>query len=163
MKMKLVISSPPFSINRAYYKKSKTRTQECRKWGEKILQQLQKYKKDIDKINKYVTKNINTKCLHVETIFYINKQKFFTKTGKVSRNSMDLTNVEKLLIDIIFDKRHADRGGTNFSLDDCLIVYQPSSKKPCEGDSFIVLNIEVKNNEKSPYPQFSDFYEEPDQ
>lgn len=139
------LNSPPFSINKAYYKRSFTRTKECRAWGDNILTQLQDpdildallYLKDAFCPTKH--------ALFVSLQFVLPKNKYFTKKGEISRHSQDLTNVEKLLVDLIFDPRFEGRKTgkgegaktvRNLSLDDKYIATILSSKLP--GDDYAI-------------------------
>lgn len=150
------IDAPPFSINSAYYLKSfkgssptKVRTKECREWGDKILVQLYRIKKDIEIFRaQFDDKN---EAVSISLNFKIPKDKFYTKEGIISLRSNDLTNVEKLLVDILFDSRFNDRHLNdikviNFNINDKLIVDLTSSKRPTDGDYRIDVNIGIISN-----------------
>lgn len=129
-----IINSPPFSINNAYYR-NRTRTQECRKWANPILLQLQcpSVQKKLTLIREVFDRKIHS--LHLNLSFFIPSSKFYTKAGHISRKSMDLSNIEKLLIDLIFDKRYNDRiidevSITNLNLDDTFVTQLISNKLP---------------------------------
>jgi len=146
MKLEFIIDAPPFSINNAYYR-NRQRNQKCRQWGDNILPQLEKLDKKFTKFREYVNKRINTHSLDIEIIFYYPKEKLLTKTGKVSRNSMDLSNVEKLLIDLIYDKKYYERGNLNLNLDDCLNTGLTSKKRVSpNGKYHIHVKIQTLKN-----------------
>ena len=138
MQIDFVLNSPPFSINSAYYRNRK-RTRECRLWGDNILRQIQAphIMTALQKIH-----DIRPNSLSVELIFSYPKSKLFTKSSnyeKISKFSMDLSNIEKLLIDLIFDKRYNDRlldnkPLSNLNLDDKIITKLTSSKVVNEND-----------------------------
>lgn len=124
--MRLFLNAPPFSINKAHYRNG-NRTIACRNWGESILIQLEQYEDDLKKFSDQVKKDINNVGIEVSLTFFM--PTLFTKEGKVSRLSSDLSNVEKMLIDLIFDPRFFDKGHVNLNLDDCLIISLHSHKK----------------------------------
>lgn len=107
-KLSLKLDAPPFSINSAYYKKSKVRTQKCRAWGDRIHAQLSQ-PENAKKIVDFRTKIEEKSFIHAELRFYYPKSKLYTKRGGISRLSMDLSNIEKMLIDLLFDKKYTGR------------------------------------------------------
>lgn len=138
-KIKIVLSAPPFSINNAYYLKSfkgskatKVRTQECRDWGDSILLQIKKYEDKLEIFRKNF--NANKHCLHLKIVHTIPEYNFFTKTGEISLRSNDLSNVEKMPIDLLFDPRFVGRTINNIeinnlNLNDKYITKLVSEKK----------------------------------
>lgn len=141
--IKISLIAPPFSINKAYYK-NRQRTKECREWGDNILKQLKSFENDILGF----TENFNElkDSIHISLCFYIPENIFYTKSGKISRRSNDLTNIEKLLVDLIFDSRFYDRGFINLNIDDCLISKLSSEKKPTKKDYYIDIIIQKVAN-----------------
>lgn len=148
MKLTLVVDSPPFSINKAYYKASHTRTHECRTWGTRIQRQLSEapYVSAIQQFKKAY----RGEPLKVTLTFYHDLYKRGTK--EISRKSMDLSNVEKLFIDLIFDERfdnlivgnNAKFTYYSLCIDDKQIVELVSRKVQREGDvSQIRLEVEI--------------------
>jgi hypothetical protein len=149
--IKFELCAPPFSVNSAYYLKSfsdkkatKIRTQACREWGDNILLQLQTYLDDI----LLFTQDFDEKKqgIEIKLIFYIPKAKFYTKAGTIHIQSNDLTNVEKLLVDILFDARFNDRtvGDTlvkNLNINDKGIVNLESKKRPSESQYKIEIEV----------------------
>lgn len=150
------IAAPPFSINSAYYLKSfggrstkKIRTQECRDWADKIFVQMYKIKDQISAFSNQF--NPDNNAISISLIFYIPTEKFYTKQGNISLKSNDLTNVEKLLVDVLFDKRFhgrylGDITIVNFNIDDKLIVDLKSAKRPIAGDYKINIKLDIISN-----------------
>ena len=139
----------PFSVNKAYYRRGKSivRTKECRVWGDDVLLKLQlpEIKKKLKAFSNAVEPS-RCKGLEVSIIFYLPPSIMYTKTGKISRRSQDLSNVEKLLIDLIFDPRFHGRlihekVITNLNLDDCLVTKLTSEK--CVNDLQDQFQIDV--------------------
>lgn len=143
--LRLIFNSPPFSINSAYYR-NRQRTKECRAWGNQIHSQMSQpsvaaaiklFKQSLDSHTK----------LSVELNFKYPEKKLYTIKGEVSRRSMDLSNIEKLLIDLIFDKRFQDRitdcGNIVESLeeDDKKIMKLISTKSLSDDDTYQIEAI----------------------
>lgn len=75
-------------------------------------------------------------CFEVELTTYYPSSTYFTKSGHISNKTMDISNTEKTLIDLLFlPKYHELRppsGAPNINVDDRYIVKLVSSKKPSE-------------------------------
>jgi len=146
MELNFTIIGRAFSINKAYYK-NRQRTQACRAWGDAILEQLFKMEDHLKQFHDHVEENINDVNLVVKLIFYIPEDKMFTAKGKVSRRGQDLTNVEKLFIDLLFDKRYNERGWVNLNLDDTLITRLISEKRVSKDNSYeIRVHVSTRSN-----------------
>ena len=122
----------PFSVNRAYYK-NRQLTQEARLWREDFLLQLQQ-SEVLQQIQLLKKEWCSTQhALSVSYDFFYPRKLLFTKKGEVSKRSMDLTNVEKLVQDNLFESRYNGReiDGViieNFDIDDKFIVCLQSRK-----------------------------------
>lgn len=116
----------PFSINRAYYK-NRGITRECRLWRQTIISAAKPHIPLFKEFRESFDPQINGIFIHIT--HHIPFHKFYTKKGDISIQSMDLTNVEKLLVDILFDARFYDRGELdNINLNDKYIVKLISEK-----------------------------------
>lgn len=151
MRISFKLCSPPFSINSAYYKRSKTRTKECREWGDNILIQLQN--QGIQAMFKTMQDVMpEFPLIAVNLTFQSPKATLYTKAGGISIRAMDLSNVEKLLIDLIFDKRFHGRKVKNqtvynLNVDDKYIVDLHSSKRESKDEDFhILIDIQLVEN-----------------
>ena len=138
LSVSFTIKAPPFSINKAYYR-NRQLTQEARKWRERILVQLQ------EPLLLTLMQALKTEfqpskhALSVTYDFYFPRHLLFTKKGEISKRSFDLTNIEKLLQDNLFEHRYNDRviDGIeieNFDIDDKFIIDLHSRKLPHEKD-----------------------------
>jgi hypothetical protein len=149
--LQLTVFAEPFSINKAYYLKSygsmsatKVRTKECREWGDKILFQFEKYSNDFKQFKECF--NEDTDALRIELTYNIPRDYYYTKEGKISLRSCDLTNVEKLLVDILCDERFNGRylNGNkilNLNINDKYITELFSEKKPSDKEYKIIIKI----------------------
>jgi hypothetical protein len=138
LSVSFTIKAPPFSINKAYYR-NRQLTQEARKWREQMLVQLQTPLL-LTLMQALKTEFLPSKhALSVTYDFYFPKRLLFTKKGEISKRSFDLTNIEKLLQDNLFESRYNGReiDGVvieNFDIDDKFIVDLHSRKLPHEKD-----------------------------
>ena len=126
------IKAKPFSVNKAYYK-NRQLTQEARLWREDFLLQLQQ-SEVIQQIQLLKKEWCSTQhALSVSYDFFYPRKLLVTKKGEVSKRSMDLTNIEKLVQDNLFEHRYNGReiDGVvieNFDIDDKFIVSLRSRK-----------------------------------
>lgn len=132
MVVSFVIKSKPFSVNKAYYK-NRQLTQEARMWRSDFLLQLQQPEvlQQIQLLKKAWRSTEH--ALHVSYDFFYPYNLLLTKKGEVSKRSMDLTNIEKLVQDNLFESRYNGReiDGViieNFDIDDKFIVCLRSRK-----------------------------------
>ena len=126
------IKAKPFSVNKAYYK-NRQLTQEARTWREDFLLQLQTPEalQQIQSLKQ--AWNSQKHALSVSYDFFYPYNLLLTKKGEVSKRSMDLTNIEKLVQDNLFEHRYNGReiDGIiieNFDIDDKFIVSLQSRK-----------------------------------
>tara|TARA_B100000131_G_scaffold11232_1_gene11705 strand:- start:9237 stop:9722 length:486 start_codon:yes stop_codon:yes gene_type:complete len=133
MKITFTIDCPPFSVNKAYYK-NRQLTQEARKWRENFLYQLQcsTIQKDLQSFREAFHPQKNG--IRAVYTFYYPSSLLLTKRGEISRRSCDLTNIEKLVQDNIFDARYngrviRDKTIINLNLDDKYITHLESHKR----------------------------------
>lgn len=152
MFIEFTLKAPPFSTNSAFYKRSFTRTKECREWGDDILCQLQKPQIQADLEALRLAYAASPKAgLAVNIVYHIPQSKFYTNKGFISRRSQDLSNVEKLLIDLVFDPRFDGRDVDgkpvrNLNMDDKLITLLCSEKVPTEREHSIDFSIELREH-----------------
>ncbi len=152
----LIFNRLPISINKYYiypvYNKGKkvygrlygtpTRSPEARYWAGEIFGELNSeynqsqvalFKQEFDASNMGIG---------VEIIVYYPEDKLFTKKGAISSRSMDCSNFEKPLIDVLFDKRFSTRtvpeGAPNLELNDKLILSLNSVKFPSKEAKTVV-------------------------
>ncbi len=153
MKIEFVVYAKPFSLNSAYYLKSyggkapsKIRTKECRAWGDEILSQLQPMAERMLEFNAAFNDKVH--AVRIELVHLIPKSVFYTKAGHISAATCDITNIEKLLVDLLFDARfngreNGDGKVTNFNINDKFIVEMKSSKLPSKREYKIKIVLEI--------------------
>ena len=156
--IQFTIKAAPFSINKAYYR-NRQLTQDDRKWRSHFLIQLQDphIQADLAKINKVFDPTIHS--LSVSYRFCFPSNKLLTKKGTISARSSDLTNIEKLVQDNIFDHRFngreiEDQIVQNLDIDDKFITQLQSYKvlSPVKNQFLIQGGIEILSLEESISP-----------
>lgn len=134
----------PMSVNSMYFRNRKYNT-EARAYRTNFLEQLQSdcNQSYLDSIKSKFDKNKH--YLSISFIFHIPKNKFFTKKGYISRNSMDLDNRLKPIIDFICSAKYNDRGYVNLDIDDQFIGELSALKRPSINDEYqVFISLEVK-------------------
>lgn len=108
MIIQFTINSKPFSVNKAYYR-NRQLTKDARKWRSTFLLQLQEanIQKSFDEFRNTFDPKIHG--IKASYRFCMPKSILFTKQNLISARSCDLTNIEKLVQDNIFDKRFNGR------------------------------------------------------
>ena len=127
----MVIYAKPFSINKLYYNnKGHGKTQAALEWSYNVLGQIHNYGDELAVLNS-AQKAANCGIfLHLK--FSIPKLR--AKSGQISKLSVDITNGEKSIADLLMlPKYHGDNvpyTARNLNLDDCWITFMVSQKIP---------------------------------
>ncbi len=116
---------PPFSINNYYYR-NRQRTREARAWGDQILEFIQS--SELQTAFSAFRDSFDTQTMGIRLELKYGLPRALKKDGSIHLRGSDLSNLEKTLIDLIFDKRYNDRGTPNLNLDDALILELHSYK-----------------------------------
>ena len=90
-----------FSVNAAYYATRKIKTQACRDWETDKLHQLDEVKDLVDLTDTWREQGGSFEVHLVHEYPY---HVFYNKQGLISSKTFDCSNVEKLLIDLIFGR-----------------------------------------------------------
>lgn len=151
MQRKFVLPVKPFSINSLHYRDGKRKTVEAREWEVSVFHEMSRPEiiKALDELHTAFdyTKHafvVRMTCYYPEEIFY-------TKQGTVSGRTMDQSNWEKPLIDLLFLEKYASLqppfGAPNLRIDDKYIVSLTSRKKPHPLSSHkIEISIRIISN-----------------
>lgn len=142
MRISFRIQAPPFSINGAYYR-NRGKTEKCRYWQDGVIFELRR--NDIkEKLTNFKSAFDEKKhCISASYHFLLPKSKLITAKNQISKKSADLTNVEKLLQDIIFEPRYSSRV-FNLGINDGLVTRVESSKKVSPDSNFwIDITLEI--------------------
>lgn len=142
------INLPPFSANKAHYKYTKNLTTQARQYREEFWKQLNtgKNRKELERIRDCFIPEKH--YLKVQYVFHIEKDKFFTKDGKISARSADVDNSIKLPQDFLFNTRYGAAhlkklGYVNIGIDDRFITELTAKKAPTSGAPFIEIKVEI--------------------
>ena len=150
MKKTIRISNlKPLSINSTYYGTGSgfTKTAKARKWTHEAFFQLDKEdnKKAMADLREHFNPDLH--CYRVELTAYYPKSEMYTRQGRVSARTHDLTNWEKAIVDCIFLPAHFERsvpdGCENLNADDKYIVDLSSRKRAGTKGYEIVAVVEI--------------------
>lgn len=139
MKRKIFIHGlQAVSINSAYYADKKLGYKsEVRDWLAQIAYQLNQGE------NKQAISDLKAHFDNDKHVFHVlltfHTPKFFTKDGRLSSQSQDLSNIEKVFLDSLFLDAHKN----NLCIDDKYITRMVSEKVPAE-DWKITATIHIK-------------------
>lgn len=131
-----VLEVEPITLNHSHafgngfrFKTTKTRKFEndVRDFLSKINDDLLEFKKNFDPIKS---------SIEASYFFYVPKEFFYTKDGRVSRRSKDLSNIVKVVEDCVF---------RYLAIDDCLVTKLNVEKIPANKWS-IVVQLSIRNS-----------------
>lgn len=152
MEVTLLVTSEPYSINKMYYNKGikKVRTQQARNWSYQVFSQLSRpyNRSQLNKFREHFNRSEMGIDIHIQVRY--NDAKLFRKKGGFSTASMDCSNFEKPLIDLLFDPKYFDReppeGCKNLNMDDVVIGRLVSEKRPSHGeDNYMLITLKSFN------------------
>lgn len=147
----LVLKVKPFSINAMYYN-SRVKTTEAREWSGHVFNQLSWSKNQVILAKIRDEFDPHKHSIEVELIAYYPQEIYFTKDGKISGKTIDCSNWEKPLIDLIFLPKYygqiVPNGCDNLNIDDKFISKICSEKLPADLDDH-VITVQIKLVEKS--------------
>jgi len=153
--LKLHFGLPGFSINSMYYATRKTKTTEARRWSCAINYHVRDQAADIAEFRQSFDPLKHV--FHVEIQYFM--KNFYSKEGRVSNKTFDLSNIEKPLIDLVFiPSNHGEvpYQSPNLNIDDRYITRLVSEKLPGLEDE-IIFKIQIHPKpELQPSPQECD-------
>jgi len=149
MKRTLVIHNKAFSVNKTHYKNKRIKTTAFREWTYNIFYELYHCKENQAAL-KDLRENFDpaTQAFTTHIKYIMPEEIAVTKAGYLSSKAMDLTNIEKPLIDIIFLPVHNSytppQGCPNINQDDKFIIRQSSEKAiSSDGKHRLEVTIEI--------------------
>ena len=147
MKRKLIIPMKPISNNRVNERDQRFRSSEYLNWMPKVCAHLRKERNS--KVLKELREKFNHKKHYASvsiTVFYP-EEIFFTKKGWISKFTIDKSNDEKALLDVIFnkdfEKNNKPHKLPNIKSDDCYVADLHSYKRPIRGDFITEIEVEI--------------------
>ncbi|MCK9370543.1 hypothetical protein M0R04_11585 [Candidatus Dojkabacteria bacterium] len=134
-------NTKPFSINSYYIGRLRVRSPEARRWGSSIHSKLVDYKQDFEKFRSGF--DAKHHALHCTLVFRM--PNLYNAKGEISHQAMDLSNIEKTLIDIITGIKYLDRGLDTLGIDDKFIINLNSTKIHDKDFSIMIKFTKVSN------------------
>lgn len=149
MRESFTIQLKPFSINAMYYGDGRTKTQAARDWSYQVFHKLSQegIKTKLKKLRDHFDHKKHGYVVRLSATYP--EKLFYRKAGGISAKTMDISNWEKPLIDLLFLPKYFDQeppyGCENLNIDDKYIVGLSSRKQPGEGQqmriSITVVNL----------------------
>ncbi len=142
-----VFKSKPFSINASTYGDARTKTSAYYEWASKIFHQMwsQENQEKFKELREHFDENLHSVSVQLTSIYP--KEIYITKAGILSSKTQDISNTEKLILDLLFDERFHTRehpnGAPNCNINDKHVVEMISSKKYHDGESLLEINISI--------------------
>ena len=138
----------PISINKAYYKHRKVLTAESRAYRQSLWDQMEELSSETLKFTRKFA--VLKHSLEVNIKITVPKERFYTKAGYIGRHSIDIDNVQKLLIDFTMNKRfQAEKyGAKTLGIDDQYISKIVAEKVCGDTDWCIEISYKIKKLQK---------------
>lgn len=131
MRVKFSLAIEPFSINNVSYKNKQFKTADYRQWEQRTFTKLAMAEPQA--ALKKLREAFDPKQHAFAVKFTFNRPGFFTSKGEISAQSMDLSNVEKQLLDVLFlpkfNNLPVPYGAPNINADDKFVISLQSRKK----------------------------------
>lgn len=144
-----ILPIEPFSVNQMFYNKRSIKTTEYYNWEDNVKQHLAFV--DFKPLRELFDCNLH--YFSTKLIFTFPSSILFNKSGSLSSKAIDMTNVEKPLIDIIFNKNHNSPSKPNLNLDDKYHNDYTSCRRPSESHSILIqINLKCLQCLKSSKP-----------
>lgn len=129
------------SINEAYYGQKKFgMKKEAKEWCYQVNWALKEYISQFSQFKKDYKNN----GLRVEFYFYY--KNFYNKEGSISSKTLDLSNSEKILLDLVVDSRHygpPPYKSPNLNINDSQVVELFSKKLEGPEDKIVIKILEI--------------------
>ena len=128
------------------YRDKRYKTVEAQDWSHSVFHHLSEDapKQALKDLREHFDPKLHAYSIDLQ--FFYPASILFTKDGRVSAKSHDLSNVEKPLIDLLFLPSHFDTpppyGAENLNIDDKYLINMKSSKRTSE-DYKMIITIEI--------------------
>jgi len=145
-----------------YFNRSgkKVRSVDARNWSQVIFNELNKpYNQQQLKLCREMIEG-GCRGLRIDMVVYYPYGKFFTQTGEISARTLDETNWEKPLVDLIMLPKYYDRpcpyGVENLNIDDKIVTDVTSKKRPIMNEEHSIVVKLTPFDIKDEYKFFMD-------
>ena len=145
---KFILPIEPFSINAMYCRNRSFKTMKGKDWTYNALSHLSYHENERKMLDLKEAFDPKKHYFRVDLAFYFPEKKLFTKDGRLK--TPDLSNIEKPLIDLFFDKQFYGKeppfGCNNLNIDDKYIGELSSTKRVCPDEQYhINVKISIKS------------------
>jgi hypothetical protein len=148
--IKLVLKIKPFSINAMFAKSRGFTTAKYKDWSYQVFHQLDteenlkkmaEFKEEFDPL---------VNCIHLHLKSSYPKSVFIKKAGGISSRTHDISNIEKPLIDLIFDEKYEKKpspyGCKNLAINDKFITKMISEKLISDDEDYrIEIDLSIQD------------------
>lgn len=148
MRKEIIINVKPYSVNSMYYGDARTQRTEFKDWTYQVFHELST-KKNLDAMRDLRDAfDPHKHSFKVRLVAHYPAEVFKTKEGRISAKTMDLSNWEKPLLDLLFDKKFYERqhpyGVANINHNDCYVSELHSYKKQSDRH-YIKITVQIIN------------------
>ena len=142
MRRKIVLPIKGLSVNSMFYSEKRFGlNQEARTWVDTVTHLLSRTD-NAEKLKELrETFKPSEHAYALQLKYYYPRDIYYTKDGKLSRRALDLTNVEKPLVDVLFLEKYR----VGLLTDDCVLKSCHSVKLPAD-DWRIEITIKIVKN-----------------
>jgi hypothetical protein len=137
MVIALKLPIKPYSINRYYYSDRQTKTAAARNWELQTLGFIKEHAAAFKTM--YGLFDESKHAFRVKLDAYYPSKEFMNKAGRVSARTMDLSNWEKPLLDLLFLPKYVG----NLGIDDRFIVELKSTKQESPSKTTHYVTVEI--------------------
>lgn len=155
MKATLHIPVEPLSVNAMHYRDKRFKSAKCKQWETMVLLALtsEQSQQEMKNIRESYKQGVHCFKVHLTAVYPVNH--FFTKSGIVSNKTLDCSNWEKPIVDLLFlPKYHSQSppsGCPNINVDDRFITSLSSEKTFGECDKpHMIAEIELVDSPRTP-------------
>lgn len=134
MRVEFTLPIKTYSINKYYYSDRQSKTAAARRWEKDTLLHICKYGPQLYELAQAFDAKVHGFKLTLEAVYPANY--YLNKEGTVSSRTMDLSNWEKPLIDLLFLPKYRQEGYANLGIDDHFIIELHSRK--VSGDDWAI-------------------------
>lgn len=139
MRKVIYVPGKAISVNSTYYgNKSHGMVPEAKKWFQNFLYYIEKNSPKFESLKSNFDPAKH--AFKVGIVYYVPSADLYNKQGLLSSRTVDLSNIEKSIVDALFLPKYAEHG--NLDLDDKYLT-QLSSRKVKSPDNLPGLRISI--------------------
>lgn len=152
MRRSFTLPLKPFSVNAMYFGRSNGKTAACRDFERLFCYELGKTGPSTALAELRAAFQPGKHCYRMRLLWYSPKNILLTKDGALSSRAFDVTNFEKLAVDLVFQPSYFVQGAPNLNIDDKHLMTLTSGKRCGSGGGFkIVVTLWIEDLKKYVY------------